>query len=163
MYVGSYQPRLYFGINTSVNYRNWDLSADFYANFGNKIYNGKKAQRFGNENIEASRADRWTSTNPSNTEPRASNEVPISSTYYIESGDFFRINNVTLGYTLPEGVASAIRANRLRVYASAQNPLTLQKFSGFSPELPGGPLGSGIELNAYPVNSIYTLGINVGF
>ncbi|WP_247233605.1 TonB-dependent receptor [Telluribacter sp. SYSU D00476] len=163
VYVGSYQPRLYFGINTSINYRSWDLSADFYANFGNKIYNGKKAQRFGNENIEASRADRWTPTNPSNTEPRASNEVPISSTYYIESGDFFRINNVTLGYTLPEGVASTIRANRLRVYASAQNPLTLQKYSGFSPELPGGPLGSGIELNAYPVNSIYTLGINVGF
>lgn len=124
IFVGSYQPKLYFGINGGFTYRRIDFSTDWYANFGNQVYNGKKAQRFGNENIEASRADRWTPTNPSNAEPRASNAVPISSTYYVESGSFFRINNVTLGYTLPQTLVSKAKINRARVYVTAQNALT---------------------------------------
>ncbi len=163
VFVGSYQPRLYFGVNGGFTYRSIDFSTDWYANFGNQVYNGKKAQRFGNENIEASRADRWTPTNPSNTEPRASNAVPISSTYYVESGSFFRINNITLGYTLPKTLVSKAKLNRARLYVTAQNALTIKSFSGYSPELPGGPLNSGIELNAYPVTSAYLVGINLGF
>ncbi|WP_420151019.1 SusC/RagA family TonB-linked outer membrane protein [Spirosoma sp.] len=163
VFVGSYQPKLFFGINGGFTYGNFDFSTDWYANFGNKVYNGKKAQRFGNENIEASRADRWTPTNPSNTEPRASNAVPISSTYYVESGSFFRINNVSLGYKLPQSFVSKVKLSRARVYVTAQNPLTIKKFSGYTPELPGGPLNSGIELSGYPVTSAYLVGLNLGF
>ncbi len=163
VFVGSYQPKLYFGVNGGFTYRSFDFSTDWYANFGNQVYNGKKAQRFGNENIEASRADRWTPTNPSNTEPRASNAVPISSTYYVESGSFFRVNNVTLGYTLPSALVTKVKINRARVYVTAQNALTIKAFSGYTPELPGGPLNSGIELNAYPVTSAFLVGLNLGF
>lgn len=163
VFVGSYQPKLYFGVNGGFTYRSLDFSTDWYANFGNQVYNGKKAQRFGNENIEASRADRWTPTNPSNTEPRASNAVPVSSTYYVESGSFFRVNNVTLGYTLPSALLTKAKISRARVYVTAQNALTIKAFSGYTPELPGGPLNSGIELNAYPVTSAFLVGLNLGF
>ncbi|WP_027303311.1 SusC/RagA family TonB-linked outer membrane protein [Rudanella lutea] len=164
VFVGSYQPKLYFGVNGGFTYRNFDFSTDWYANFGNKVYNGKKAQRFGNENIEASRADRWTPTNPSTTEPRASNAVPIASTYYVESGSFFRVNNVTLGYTLPRELVSSLKVSRVRFYVTAQNALTIKAFSGYTPELPGSnPLNAGVELSTYPVTSAYLAGLNIGF
>jgi TonB-linked SusC/RagA family outer membrane protein len=163
VYFGSYQPRFFAGMNGSLNVGNVDFSFDLYTNVGNMVYNGKKAQRFGNENIEASRAARWTPTNPSNTEPRASNAVPISSNYYLESGSFLRINNVTLGYTLPAGVLQTIGAKRLRIYIAAQNPLILKAYSGFTPELPRGVLDSGLELDLYPIPSTYMFGVNISF
>lgn len=162
-YVGSYQPKLFMGLNGSANFKGFDLSLDTYLNTGNKIYNGKKAQRFGNENIEADLAGRWTPANPSNTIPRASNAIPKPSTYFVESGTFFRVNNVTLGYTLPASLLDAVKVRSVRFYLSAQNPIIWQQFSGFTPELPAGTLDSGIELNAYPTSATYLVGLNVGF
>jgi TonB-dependent starch-binding outer membrane protein SusC len=163
VYFGSYQPRFFAGANGSLNVGNLDFSFDLYANVGNVVYNGKKAQRFGNENIEAVRAGRWTPTNPSNTEPRASNAVPISSNYYLESGSFLRLNNVTLGYTLPAEFVQSFGAKRLRVFIAAQNPFILKAYSGFTPELPRGVLDSGLELDLYPIPSTYMFGVNIGF
>ncbi|GET23678.1 hypothetical protein [Prolixibacter sp. NT017] len=80
------------GLNLGVNYKNWDFSVDSYGNFGGKIYNGKKAQRWGGENIEASLANRWTPDHTNTNIPRASDAVPVASDYYIESGNFFRFN-----------------------------------------------------------------------
>lgn len=162
-FFGSYIPKYYFGFNFGLEYNNFDFSVDTYGNFGNKVYNGKKAQRFGNENIEQSTFNnRWTSGGPSNTGAIASNAVPLSSNYYLESGDFFRINNITLGYTVPENVIKAF--SKIRIYASAKNPLIIKSFSGYTPELSGDPMGTaGIELNAYPTLQSYFIGINTSF
>lgn len=164
-FFGSYQPDTFFGLNISLGYRNWDFNLDGFGNYGNVVYNGKKAQRFGGENIEQSVADnRWTTQNLSDTEPAPNNNVPVSSTYYLESGDFFRLNNITIGYTIPKGENALF--SRFRIYATAQNPFISQKFSGFTPELPGdgNPLNNpGIELSAYPSVQSYILGINVSF
>ncbi|WP_435416657.1 SusC/RagA family TonB-linked outer membrane protein [Polaribacter aestuariivivens] len=162
-FFGSSIPKFYFGLNASFDYKNFDFSVDTFANFGNMVYNGKKAQRFGNENIEKSVFNsRWTTGRPSNTTPRAFNDVPLSSTYYLESGDFFRVNNITLGYTLPEKITNMFA--KVRVYASAKNPIIFKKFSGFTPELPGDPLGgAGIELDAYPTLRSFYVGINASF
>ena len=162
-FFGSYIPKYYFGFNFGLEYNNFDFSVDTYGNFGNKVYNGKKAQRFSNENIEQSTFNnRWTSGGPSNTGPIAFNDVPLSSNYYLESGDFFRINNITLGYTMPENVLKFF--SKVRVYASAKNPFIIKSFSGYTPELSGDPLGSaGIELNAYPTLQSYFIGINTSF
>ncbi len=164
IFVGSYQPRFYYGISAGVTWKALDLSVDCYGNAGNKVYNGKKAVRFGNDNIEVSRGTRWTPTNPSNTEPRASNNIPPPSTYFVESGSFFRINNITLGYTLPESFISRAFMSSARFYITAQNPLISKKFSGFSPELPGSnALNSGIELSIYPTLATYLVGFNINF
>jgi len=164
-FFGSIQPDLYFGINTGFEYKSWDLDIQGYGNVGSMVYNGKKAQRFGGENIEASVANNlFNFDNGSNMNPSPSNEVPLSSNYFLESGDFFRINNITVGYTLPD-VFSGIK--KIRIYALAQNPFIFKKFTGFTPELPGNgdPLSnsSGIELNAYPSVKSYIVGVNLNF
>ncbi len=163
-FFGSPQPDLFYGINIGFTYANWDFNADGYGNAGSKVYNGKKAQRFGGENIEQSVANNiFSATNTQNQNPAPSNEVPRSSTYFLEDGDFFRVNNISVGYTFPK-IIDGIQ--KLRIYALAQNPFIIKSFSGFTPELPGNgdPLGStGIELNAYPSVSSYLFGININF
>lgn len=180
IYAGSYQPKTFYGISLGLNYKNFDLSADFFGNAGNKIYNGKKAFRFQSaDNIEAAYADnRWTNSRPSNKDPRVIDGTTPASTYFIESGSFLRLNNLTLGYTL-------FRSDRdekniiktLRIYVTAQNLFTITKYSGFTPELlpiisataantttdPAGILGAGIELETYPTTRTFAFGVNVAF
>ena len=165
IYAGSYQPKLYYGINLGLTFKGFDLAADVYGNAGNKVYNGKKAFRYENtDNIEASYATaRWTPTNPSSTDPRLLTSATPASTYFVESGSFVRLNNLTLGYTLPATLREKIRMRQARIYVTSQNLFTAKKFSGFSPELPGGPLDSGIELNSYPTTRTFAVGVNVGF
>ncbi|QJW92232.1 TonB-dependent receptor [Spirosoma taeanense] len=165
IYAGSYQPRLYYGINLGLNYKGFDLAADVYGNAGNKVYNGKKAFRFENtDNIEAAYADaRWLPDRPSLTDPRTITSATPASTYFIESGSFVRLNNLTLGYTIPASLKDRLKIRQARVYVTAQNLFTIKQFSGFSPELPGGPLDSGIELNSYPTVRTLAVGLNMGF
>jgi hypothetical protein len=160
IYTGAYTPKFYFGINFSMNIYDFDFSMSLFGNLGNQVYNGKKAQRFGGENIEESLKDRWTPDNPSNTIPRASNVVPIASDYYIESGSFLRFNQIILGYTVP---LKSKAISRLRFYLSSRAPFTIQAFSGYNPELPGGVLNSGIELDAVPTTAKYMFGVNLDF
>lgn len=161
-FFGSSLPTFYYGVNLGLEYKNVDFSVDGYGVGGNQVYNGKKAQRFGNENIEANVAtDFWTATNTSAANPAPFNSIPLSSDYYLESGAYFRINNVTLGYTVPKFSGSI---DNLRIYASAINPFIVQKFTGFSPELNGNgdPMGTqGIELNAYPTLRSFIIGANI--
>jgi TonB-dependent starch-binding outer membrane protein SusC len=162
--AGSYIPNLTFGTNFNVTYKNVDLSVSGYGVSGNKIYNGKKAQRFNGENIESSILDDfWLPTNTNAANPKPFNDVPIASTYYIEDGSFFRINNITLGYTFPKLNKSI---EKVRLYFTALNPFIFTKYSGYSPEIVGNsnsnPLGTaGIELDAYPTNKTFLLGLNV--
>jgi TonB-linked SusC/RagA family outer membrane protein len=178
IYAGSFQPKCFFGINLGLNYRGFDLNANFYGNAGNKIYNGKKAFRFDPaDNIEADyAANRWTEARPSSTDPRLITSGTPASTYFVESGTYLRLNNLMLGYTFSANALKAIGISSFRIYATSQNLFTLKKFSGFSPELPGGTiddanatnnksgiLDAGIELNAYPTTRTFALGVNVSF
>lgn len=163
-FFGSYMPTSTYGVNLGVTFKQLDLSVNGYGTFGAKVYNGKKAQRFDGENIEYNVAtDFYSSTNTGSSNPAPFNAVPLASNYYLESGDFFRINNVALGYTLSKPVDYL---SSLRVYVSAVNPFITQKFTGFSPELNanGDPYGlTGIELDAYPTLRSFVLGVNLKF
>lgn len=180
IFAGSYQPKFYYGINAGVNYKGVDLSLDFYGNAGNEVYNGKKAFRYeSTDNIEASYADnRWRADRPSSTDPRILTANMPASTYFLESGSFFRLNNVTLGYTLPKSLLERIKFERIRVYLTSQNLFTAKQFSGFSPEMistnpksngfislqnSSSPLEAGIELRPYPTTRTYAIGLNVTF
>jgi TonB-linked SusC/RagA family outer membrane protein len=164
--AGSYIPKHTYGINIGIAYKGIDFSADAYGVSGNKIYNGKKAQRFANENVEYDILDDfWSPSNPNAENPKPFNEVPLPSTYYIEDGAYLRINNITLGYTLPKMFD---KLDKVRLYVSAVNPFIFTKYSGYSPEIVGGgsgdPLqGAGIELDAYPTNKTFLVGANVNF
>ncbi len=164
VFLGSYQPKVFYGVSGGVNYKSFDFTIDCYGNAGNKVYNGKKGVRFGNDSVEAAREGRWTPDNRDTKEPRASNNIPKPSSYFVESGNFFRINNVTLGYTLPTGITDRASIGKARFFVSAQNPIIKKKFSGFTPELPGSSaLNSGIELGVYPSLATYMVGVNVDF
>ncbi len=165
IYVGSYQPKCYMGINGNFKYKQWDLNLDILGNFGNKVFNGKKTVRYGgNYNVEKSVADaRWTPAKPSNTNPRAFNGVPKPTDYFVESGSYLRLNNFTLGYNLPARIAKKSKVQGYRFFITAQNALTWKKFSGFSAELPGGPADAGIELDIYPTSSTFLTGLSIQF
>jgi len=164
--AGSYIPDYTYGVSIGLNYRNIDFSVDGYGVGGNKIYNGKKAQRFGGENIEYDILDSfYTPSTPNATNPKPNNDVPLPSTYYVEDGAFFRINNITLGYTLPKMIE---KIDKVRLYFTAINPFIFTEYSGYSPEISGNnggdPLqGAGIELDAYPTNKTFLVGVNVNF
>ena len=164
-YYGSYQPPVYFGINGGLSFRNVDFSFVFSGNLNNKVYNAKRQARSSNlNNIEASFAnERFTTGRPSNTTPSALKEGMPNSTYFLESGSYLRLTNLVLGYTLPVAALERAHLGSVRVFAAGQNLFTSTKYSGFTPELSGGPLDSGIELNTYPTSRTLTLGLNVNF
>ncbi len=171
-HAGSYQPKATYGFSGSINYKSFDLSVNTYGTIGSKIYNANRAIRGGSlDNIEADVAvNRWTTNNPNSNVPRANvNELP-HSTYDLQSGDFFRVNNLTIGYALPAGVLSRYKLNNLRIYITSQNLATFTKYTGFTPEiLPvdqannPGVLGAGVDLNTYPTTRTYAIGINLNF
>jgi TonB-linked SusC/RagA family outer membrane protein len=160
--AGSYIPTHTYGISLGGVYRKFDFSVDTYGVGGNKIYNGKKAQRFGGENIElAVLKNFWTPSNTNAANPEPFNDVPRASTYYIEDGSFLRINNVTVGYSFKKFYD---KVDRIRVFFTALNPLLFTNYSGYSPEITGDPLRrAGIELDAYPTNRTFLIGLNATF
>lgn len=165
IYVGSYQPVVYLGWNTQLNWKNWDFNIDFFSNIGNKVFNGKKTVRYGGSyNVEYEvAANRWTPDNPSNTSPRAFNGVPKPTDYFVESGSFLRLNNLAIGYTMPKRQLAKIGAKNVRFYLTAQNLFTLMNYSGYTAELPGAPPEAGIELNIYPTSRTVITGVQIQF
>lgn len=172
VYMGSYLPTSNYGIHLGLDYKNFDFSVDGYGVAGNKIYNGLKHGRIdGGENITADTFnDRWTGAGSTNANPGA-NRDSYSSSYFLESGAFFRINNITLGYTFYNLV---FNGSKLRLYFTAQNPFMFTGYSGFSPEISGYsldntvPVGqpsgtAGIELSAYPTTRNFIFGLNLQF
>lgn len=164
VFVGSYQPKFYGGINGTANWKDFDFTFQVYGNFGNKVYNAKKGVRTGgNYNVEYNVAiNRWQPGSNENTYPRAFNGVVPPMDYFVESGSFIRVNNLTLGYTF-HPKENIMHVGSLRVYASGQNPFLFTNYTGFTPELPGNQNEAGIELNAYPVSATYLLGVNLQF
>ena len=165
-----------YGLNGSVSYKSFDINFGLFGTQGSKIYNGKKAVRGVNQltdNLEASVAkDRWTPNNPSNKVPRATIGALPASTYFVESGDFLRLNNLTIGYTLPKTLLSKVHISNMRFFLTAQNLFTITSYSGFTPEIqpsiPGAKvesanLNQGIDLNTYPSTRTFAFGVNVGF
>ena len=176
VFFGSYIPSSSYGINLAINYKKVDFSVFGYGVAGNKVYNALKGTRIdGGENITAETfAQRWTGPGSTNEHPGAARDSYASS-YYLESGSYFRLNNITLGYTFDKLYSAS---SKLRVYVSAQNPFIFTKYSGFSPEISGvdetatgigysgagGPSGtSGIELSAYPTTRNFLFGLNLQF
>lgn len=165
-FSGSYQPKFTMGFTAGMNYKAIDMSINLYGTIGSKIYNGKKAARFNSlDNVEESVAnDRWTFSNYASNVPAANLNAIPQSTYFIESGDFVRINNLTLGYTIDQRFLQKYHVANFRVYVTCQNLATFTKYTGFTPELSSGdPLSQGIELNAYPTTRTFAFGVNLTF
>ncbi len=81
------------------------------------------------------------------------------NSFFVEDGSHFRIQNIQLGYTFRfEKIVKS-----LRIYAAAQRPFTFFRYNGFTTEVGGSPIASGIDTSTYPMQVIYTLGAKINF
>jgi TonB-linked SusC/RagA family outer membrane protein len=165
--LGNPNPKYIYGINTSWNYKAFDLALDFNGVAGVQLYNANKGLRYGNENwTEDFYNNRWHGAGTSNTNPSVNiggNQNYYINSWYVESGAYFRIRNIQLGYSLPNVYTSKLGIQKLRVYVNAQNPAIFTKYKGFTPEVGGNPGSIGIDNNVYPISAIYNCGVNVTF
>ncbi|GBU08276.1 SusC/RagA family TonB-linked outer membrane protein [Bacteroidales bacterium] len=169
--IGSYMPKGVYGINLGLNYKAIDFSMDIQGVWGNKIYNFKRVQRFGNENYDHDfYTNRWNGENSSNTYPSADingRKNPLPNTFWIESGAYIRLRNIQLGYTIPEMSSKKMGISKLRLFVTAQNPLTLFGYNGMTPEMSGTGVQKateqGIDNQIYPSSATYTFGVNLKF
>lgn len=163
--IGNPLPDATMGINISLDYKNFDFSAYAFASVGNEIVrNYERNQNLTNRSIYF--LDRWTGEGTSNTTPRVTtgaNSNGLFSDYFVEDGSFVRLQNVQLGYTFnSESDDAAI--DRLRVYVTASNLVTLTKYRGYDPTASSGaPIGGGIDQGFYPNPRTFLLGLNVKF
>jgi TonB-linked SusC/RagA family outer membrane protein len=164
-YLGSPIPKLLYGFNFNLLYRQFDFTADFQGQHGNKIFNGKEIVRPDPYNFEKRYFNFWDGEGTSNTEPRPSNGGINyePSSRYVYSGSFFRLRNISLGYTLPSKWLTNIGLKSARAFVRVTNLFTISSFTGYTPEIvSGNAILNGIDGGTYPVPRITTIGLNVG-
>jgi TonB-dependent starch-binding outer membrane protein SusC len=173
-YIGSPVPKFTGGLNFTVRYSGFDLSAYLYTSLGGDIWNQSKwftdfYPSFQGAAISERVKDSWTPTNTGATIPifeSASNFSTNSqaSSFYIEKGDYLRLQNVTLGYTLPANMLDRLKMTKLRGFVSLNNLFTITGYSGLDPAVGGNAdTNFGIDVGNYPVTRGFTAGINLGF
>ncbi|HEX2394332.1 MAG TPA: TonB-dependent receptor [Bacteroidales bacterium] len=166
VYLGSPIPWLISGIDLSFNYKMFDLNLSFMGQLGNKILNAKRMNRdiFADGNYDRDiYENRWTEENLSDKYPSAAaynySFIQQANDFFVENGSFVRIQNIQAGYT-----TSKIKfIPQLRIYISAQRPFTFFTYKGFTPEIGGTPISSGVDNSVYPMQAIYTIGLKANF
>lgn len=166
-FLGNPNPRNIYGLNTTWRYKTFDLTLDFQGVAGVEIYNATLGARFGTENFTRDfYENRWHGEGTSNEYPSSNiggGQNYRSNSFYVEDGDYFRVRNIQLGFTLPSSVTDRWNINTLRIYANAQNALNFFSYRGFTPEVGGSPTRAGVDTNVYPMFATYNLGLNVTF
>ena len=177
--VGKASPAFSGGISTSLRYGNFTLSANGNFVVGNKIYNKNREQMdsdgayTGLNQMSIDNGLGWVrweeegdiATHPALLAGRADGSNGTSSRY-LENGSFFRLRNVTISYNLPQTFLQKIKISNARVYVSADNVLTISRFSGMDPEvrLDGDTYHhAGLYASNYPVPLSVVFGIDLKF
>ena len=159
--IGNGLPKWYAGWNNTLRYKNFDLNVTMRGAFGFQIINGG---RMNYENVKNSRFEnRLKSVNDLVFGKHTlSPEVePEFNSYYVEDGDYWKIDNITLGYSFGQ-VGKYIKS--LRVYGSVLNALTITGYKGIDPEVSTDGLTPGYDTrDRYPSVRSFTFGVNVKF
>jgi hypothetical protein len=181
--IGDPFPDISFGVSFDANYKNFDTAILFTGVSGNEIFNATRYYLDGAAqltNTGTAVLDRWTSTNPSNTQPRAvlndPNQNSRVSDRYVEDGSYLRLRNVSLGYNLPSQTLGRMlngTFTKLRMYISGQNLFTITDYSGYDPEVgPSLGIGSvngdgnselGVDRGQYPQPKSLVFGLQMAF
>ncbi len=156
-YIGNTIPKLFLSWNNTIRYKNWDLNIFMNGAFGHMIYNNRRAgnlQSSGNANVFRSA---YT------TDKNVREYGGVVTSYFLEKGDFMKIQNVTLGYTFVPRQKDILQS--LRVFLTASDLYTFTGYTGTDPALlstngltPGVDNGTG-----YPETRVVTLGATVTF
>lgn len=182
--IGDSNPKYTGGLNNTFSYKGLDLSIFLDFSVGNDIYNANvlNNSKLNQENLNtfAIYADRWTTINASGqrvTDPTELAALNIGKTNpafngnttgrlysdIIEDGSFLRINNISLGYTLPKKWLSNTKISNLRIYFTANNVYVFTKYSGYDPEVSviNSAITRGVDFSAYPRSKSFLTGLNI--
>lgn len=166
-------PKFTFGFNNTVSYKNFDLTVLFVGSYGNDIVN-----EFRKYNITMNGSwtptkeafdQRWKGQGTGNTIDKPSSNSGSSirdyaNSMWVENGSYIRLRDVTLGYRFPQRVLKSIGIGSVYLYVSAQNYLTLTRYSGYDPEASwNNAVINGWDRGVYPATKALTGGIKVNF
>lgn len=166
--IGNPTPDITYGFNAGASYKNFNFSLFILGSQGNDIFNGSQRQDLRFTNRTTKILDRWTGEGTSNITPRytwadSNNNYRVSD-LYIENGSFVRLRNVQLGYRLPTALSEKAKLEKVKLYVSGENLVTLTKYTGADPEI--GALSSfdiGIDRGIYPQARTMRVGVEVVF
>jgi TonB-linked SusC/RagA family outer membrane protein len=180
--LGNTLPKWFGGLDNNFKYKNFDMNIFLRFSGGNKVANVTRrdmlTMSFQNNSKEI--LERWQSADkPGN------GDVPMvmygkgsflnlesdGSSRWMEDGDFLKLQNVSVGYTLPKSITNKLLLERARVYVQGQNLLTLTKYTGLDPESYSSStdgsgaetLGSGVDWNGNPQQRTFMVGLNIVF
>ncbi len=172
--IGNPHPDFTAGLNLGLTYKAFDLNAFFFGSYGNDIFNATKIQTYFmnfNSNVikdilEIQGTGEYPAINGLDASSRSSSE------FYIEDGSYLRLNNLQLGYNLPQSVLGRTGISSARLYLQGQNLFTLTKYTGVDPAVSNANIGNagnvndlrtGYDNGNYPSNKIMTFGVNLEF
>lgn len=170
-YCGTGIPKVEANLNLTAGYKGFDLSLLFGSAWGHKLFNGN---RYFYESMQTpgqmltSVLDAWTPTNTDTDMPRAvlndPNRNARESDRFLENGNFVRLRQAQLGYTLPTNILKKAYIEKLRFYISGENLFTITKYSGTDPEFSrSSPLDTGIDSYIFPFTRSFTVGAQLTF
>lgn len=165
-YLGSPLPKYTFSFTLNMDYKGFDLMVFTQGVAGNKIFQGLRRLDMSNANYQTDVLNRWTGEGTSNSYPRisssdANGNFTRMSDFYLEDGDYLRLKVVQLGYSLPQSIISKVGFQKVRLYVTGENLLTLTKYTGFDPEIGGDVFG--IDRGYYPQARSFMFGASVQF
>lgn len=174
VFLGNPVPDFTGGMNFTLGYKGFDLSAYLYTSIGNEIWNQSRwftdfFQTFEGAAISRRLFDAWTPQNLNATIPqveRVSNfsTSDVANSFYVEDGSYLRLQNLTLGYSAPASILQKLKMERARVFASVNNLFTITGYEGLDPAVGGdADLTFGIDVGNYPVTRGWTFGLNLSF
>ena len=173
--LGSVLPKLYGGFGTTLKAYGFDFSAQFSFQLGGRYYDGTyQALMHTSSGIgTAWHKDvlkSWSEANKDSRIPRLDGDTSVGQTAvsnYLISSDYLSINNITLGYTLPERLASTIKLSGVRVYVAGDNLAVKSARKGMDPRYSMGlgslTSGSGLNSGSYSAMRTITAGVTLTF
>ena len=162
--LGNGLPKRYISWNNSLSYKNWDLNITMRGAFGFQILN--TARMFYNMPVMLTRGNLLATAYDKvyGKRPLADDQELQFVSYFIEKGDYWKIDNVTLGYNVHMGSDVQKYVKRIRVYVSASNIKAITGYKGIDPEVNISGLTPGFDdKNRYPSAVSYTLGAFLTF
>jgi TonB-dependent starch-binding outer membrane protein SusC len=180
--LGNPIPKFIYGFNVGLNYKNFDLNLVFSGVAGLKLVDGLKfftATEATGHNTSTDMLNRWRNPGDVASIPAAGQDATgaanlAPSDWWIEKGDYLRLRNITLGYSLSQQIISGIGnghvITRMRFYVAAQNLFTVTRYKGYDPEIsvlnPSSPdyiFSRGIDGGALPQPRTLLGGVQIGF
>ncbi|MDR2563448.1 MAG: TonB-dependent receptor [Prevotellaceae bacterium] len=170
-YIGNANPKFIYGMTNSLSYKGLNLDIFIQGSQGNDIFNASRADTEGmydDKNQSVRVLERWKQPGQIAAIPRATGDQSSlkASSYYIENGSYLRIKNVTLSYNFTNEKLKSWGITKIQPYFTAQNLLTVTKYSGLDPELNYAGNSSviqGVDWGTYPNVRTFIFGLNVEF